>query len=128
MGDIASQPLMRKLWLAMKTFNVPITHPHIQQLTDFDLEFISWSTRFDDHKVLDKYRNTVYDDEFDEWYNSVMNGEDIDDDFGVPGVTGSSRSPSKSSDEETISSDAKHPEIAKSGQNNDNPDDWVEDE
>lgn len=125
---MASQPLMRKLWLAMKTFNVPITHPYIQQLTDFDLEFISWSTRFDDPKVLDKYRNTVYDDEFDEWWNSVMNGEDIDDDFGVPGVTGSSRSPSKQSDEETISSGANHPEIAKSGQNNDNPDDWVEDE
>lgn len=125
---MASQPLMRKLWLAMKTFNVPITHPFIQQLTDFDLEFINWSIRFDDPKVLDKYKNTVYDDEFDAWWNSVMNGEDIDDDFGVPGVTGSRRSPSKSSDEETISSDANHAEIAKSGQNNDNPDDWEEDE
>lgn len=128
MGDLASQPLMRKLWLAMKTFNVPITHPFIQQLTDFDLEFINWSIRFDDPKVLDKYKNTVYDDEFDAWWNSVMNGEDIDDDFGVPGVTGSSRSPSKPSDEETISSGANHAEIAKSGQNNDNPDDWEEDE
>lgn len=125
---MASQPLMRKLWLAMKTFNVPITHPFIQQLTDFDLEFINWSIRFDDPKVLDKYKNTVYDDEFDAWWNSVMNGEDIDDDFGVPGVTGSSRSPSKPSDEETISSGANHAEIAKSGQNNDNPDDWEEDE
>lgn len=125
---MASQPLMRKLWLAMKTFNVPITHPFIQQLTDFDLEFINWSIRFDDPKVLDKYKNTVYDDEFDAWWNSVMNGEDIDDDFGAPGVTGSSRSPSKPSDEETISSDANHAEIAKSGQNNDNPDDWEEDE
>lgn len=125
---MASQPLMRKLWLAMKTFNVPITHPFIQQLTDFDLEFINWSIRFDDPKVLDKYKNTVYDDEFDAWWNSVMNGEDIDDDFGVPGVTGSRRSPSKPSDEETISSDANHAEIAKSGQNNDNPDDWEEDE
>ena len=112
----------------MKTFNVPITHPFIQQLTDFDLEFINWSIRFDDPKVLDKYKNTVYDDEFDAWWNSVMNGEDIDDDFGVPGVTGSSRSPSKPSDEETISSGANHAEIAKSGQNNDNPDDWEEDE
>lgn len=128
MGDLASQPLMRKLWLAMKTFNVPITHPYIQQLTDFDLEFISWSTRFDDPKVLDKYKNTVYDDEFDEWWNSVMSGEDIDDDFGVPGVTGSSRSPSKPADGETTSGGANHAEIAKSGQNNDNPEDWEEDE
>lgn len=72
MGQLASQPLMRRIWLAMKTFNVPITHPYIQQLTDFDLEFIEWSSLFDNPKILKKFQNTVYDEEFDQWYEEAL--------------------------------------------------------
>jgi len=73
MQQIALQPLMRKIWRAMRTFNVPIDHPIIQNLTEFDLSFIEWSTALDDPKLREKIENTVYDDDFDEWYDKCMN-------------------------------------------------------
>ena len=57
----------------MRTFNVPIDHPVIQNLTEFDLSFIEWSTALDDPKLREKIENTVYDDDFDEWYENCMN-------------------------------------------------------
>ena len=51
----------------MKLFRVPINHPYIQNLTNFDLDFIEYSTLWDDPKIREKLQNTFYDDEFDEW-------------------------------------------------------------
>lgn len=51
----------------MKLFKVPINHPYIQNLTNFDLDFIEYSTLWDDPKIREKLQNTFYDDEFDEW-------------------------------------------------------------
>lgn len=51
-----------------------MTHPSIQSLTEADLSFIEWSTALDDPKLREKIENTVYDDDFDEWYDSCMNG------------------------------------------------------
>lgn len=76
MQQIALQPLMRKIWRAMRTFNVPIDHPIIQNLTEYDLSFIEWSTALDDPKLREKIENTIYDDDFDEWYNNCMNESD----------------------------------------------------
>ena len=73
MQQIALQPLMRRIWRAMRTFNVPINHPIIQNLTESDLSFIEWSTALDNPKLREKLENTVYDDDFDEWYDNCMN-------------------------------------------------------
>ena len=59
----------------MKTFHVPINHPYIQNLTEFDLEFIQWSSALDDPKFFAKVKNTFYDDEFDEWIEEQENEE-----------------------------------------------------
>lgn len=56
----------------MRTFNVPIAHPIIQSLTEHDLSFIEWSTALDDPKLREKIENTVYDDDFDEWYENCI--------------------------------------------------------
>lgn len=64
----------------MRTFKVPMTHPYIQGLTEFDLSFIEWSAALDDPKLREKIENTVYDDEFDEWYNSCLDG-DVKDEY-----------------------------------------------
>lgn len=51
----------------MKLFNVPITHEYIQNLTEFDLDFIDWSTALDDPKFREKLENVFYDPDFDSW-------------------------------------------------------------
>lgn len=51
----------------MKLFQVPISHPYIQNLTSFDLDFIEYSTLWDNPKVREKLQNTFYDEDFDEW-------------------------------------------------------------
>lgn len=75
MQDIAIQPTMRMIWTAMKLFNVPITHEYIQNLTEFDLEFIEMSTALDNPKLREKILNTVYDEEFDDYANEVEDEE-----------------------------------------------------
>lgn len=77
MQDIAIQPTMRMLWRAMKLFRVPITHEYIQNLTEFDLEFIEMSTALDDPKLREKILNTVYDEEFDDYANEVEENDDL---------------------------------------------------
>lgn len=66
----------------MKTFNVPITHPYIQGLTEFDLNFIDWSAALDDPKLREKIENTVYDDDFDSWFNEQLENEIADGEKG----------------------------------------------
>lgn len=68
----------------MRTFNVPVTHPYIQNLTNFDLEFIECSTAFDNPKVLEKYLNTVYDDEFDDYWDETMSPKEEEYHEDVP--------------------------------------------
>lgn len=51
----------------MKLFQVPINHPYIQGLTQFDLDFIELSTLWDNPKIREKLQNTFYDEEFDDW-------------------------------------------------------------
>ena len=58
---------MRKLWAAMKLFQVPINHPYIQNLTPFDLNFIEYSGLWDNPKLREKLQNTFYDEEFEDW-------------------------------------------------------------
>lgn len=67
---------MRMIWTAMKLFNVPITHEFIQNLTEFDLEFIEMSTALDNPKLRDKILNTVHDEEFDDYADEV-HGEEL---------------------------------------------------
>lgn len=77
MQEVALQPQMRKLWRAIKLFGVPITHPYIQQLTDFDLDFLEWSAAYDNPKFREKMQNTVYDDDFDDFWegNTDVHGK-----------------------------------------------------
>ena len=70
MQEIAIQPQMRKIWMAMKLFRVPMTHPFIQNLTEYDLDFIDWSTSLDNPKFFEKIKNTFYDDEYDQCHHS----------------------------------------------------------
>lgn len=71
---------MRKIWTAMKLFQVPINHPYIQNLTSFDLSFIEWSTALDDPKFRAKMENTFYDEDFDEFWDDP-NSDLWDEDF-----------------------------------------------
>lgn len=64
------EPLMRKIWAAMKLFKVPINHQYIQSLTSYDLAFIEWSTALDNPEFAEKYKNTFYDDEFDDFWDN----------------------------------------------------------
>lgn len=57
----------------MKTFQVPINHPYIQNLTSWDLEFIEVSTALDNPKIREKLQNTIYDDDFDDYWDETMN-------------------------------------------------------
>ena len=63
----------------MRTFKVPIDHPVIQNLTEHDLSFIEWSAALDDPKLREKIENTVYDDEFDDWYDKCMEDSEYTD-------------------------------------------------
>ena len=75
MTEIAIQPNMRMIWTAMKLFRVPITHEYIQNLTEFDLQFIDVSTALDNPKFYEKIKNTFYDEEFDEYANEAEEDE-----------------------------------------------------
>ena len=63
------------IWTAMKLFRVPITHEYIQNLTEFDLQFIDVSTALDNPKFYEKIKNTFYDEEFDEYANEAEEDE-----------------------------------------------------
>lgn len=136
MGQLASQPLMRKIWLAMKTFNVPITHPYIQNLTDFDLEFIQWASLFDNPKILKKYQNTIYDDEFDDWYNEAIQEDEAaaaeregdESDETPPAQPTATQDGEELPDDDTfLNMGEDTPLNAISGQSTaDDPDDWKE--
>ena len=63
------------IWTAMKLFRVPITHEYIQNLTEFDLQFIDISTALDNPKFYEKIKNTFYDEEFDEYANEAEEDE-----------------------------------------------------
>lgn len=67
MQDIAIQPTMRMIWEAMKLFRVPMTHEYIQNLTEFDLQFIEMSTALDNPRLREKILNTVYDEDYDDY-------------------------------------------------------------
>lgn len=79
MKEIALLPQMRQLWRAIKLFGVPITHPYIQNLTKFDLDFIDWSSAYDNPKFKEKMQNTVYDESFEDFWNgdADVNGQDV---------------------------------------------------
>lgn len=134
MGQLASQPLMRKIWLAMKTFNVPITHPYIQSLTEFDLEFIEWSSLFDNPKFLKKFQNTVYDSEFDQWYEEALQeeeaaaGGDDEDEETPPAQPTATQNKTLPPDDDTfLNMGGELPLNAISGHSTaDDPDDWKE--
>lgn len=51
----------------MKLFKVPITHEYIQNLTEFDLQFIEMSTALDNPRLREKILNTIYDEDYDEY-------------------------------------------------------------
>lgn len=59
----------------MKLFGVPITHEYIQNLTEFDLQFIDVSSALDNPKFYEKIKNTFYDEEFDEYANQAEEDE-----------------------------------------------------
>lgn len=119
----------------MKTFNVPITHPYIQNLTDFDLSFIEWSSLFDNPKILKKFQNTVYDDEFDSWYEEALqeeeaaaNGDDEEDEGTPPAQPTTTQNDEQPLEDDTfLNMGEEVPLDAISGHSTvDDPDDWKE--
>lgn len=67
MLDIVQLPLARRLWKISKLFQLPISHPLIQDMNLYDIDFYELSDIADDPKKLDKLRNTYYDPDFDDW-------------------------------------------------------------
>lgn len=85
----------------MKLFGVPITHKYIQDLTEFDMYFIDCSSALDDPKIYDKIKNTVYDEEFDEYANSTedeLTDEEREEMNKILGIKTESENPSSNED------------------------------
>ena len=114
---------MRKIWMAMKLFHVPITHEYIQNLTDFDLEFIDLSTALDDPRVFEKLQNTFYDDDFDEYADEAEDDELTEEEKAM--MEEIMKKNSKENENQT--DDFTPVENMKEDTTNfDNPDDWEE--
>lgn len=77
MTQIAIQDTVRMLWMAVKTFRVPFTHPYIQNLTEFDLILLSESHKLDNPEYYRKVVNTFFDEDFDEYANEVENDDEL---------------------------------------------------
>jgi hypothetical protein len=115
----------------MKLFQVPINHPYIQNLTGFDLDFIEYSTLWDNPKIREKLQNTFYDDEFDEWADetealtpeeeALFNAQNASKDGGVGEISDDTpTSPELPTDDDYVSLDNETL--------TDEPDEWEEDE
>ena len=66
-------PLARRLWKISKFYQLPFSDERIQKLNIFDINFCELSMLADDPKALERYKNTFYDPDFDEWLAEVEN-------------------------------------------------------
>lgn len=64
---------MRKLWKASRLYNVPLTHPYLKDLNDYDLILMEWLHLFEDPKQVELYTNKVIDDSFEDYVNEIEN-------------------------------------------------------
>lgn len=63
-------PKIKRLWKASKIYGVPITDPMLSELNIYDLIFIDYLTYFENPENEHAFKNTYFDDEFNEYFNS----------------------------------------------------------
>lgn len=66
---------MRRLWKASRLFNVPINHPYIRNLNDYDLYLMEYLHLFEDPKKVEEYLTVIVDEDFEEY---VRETEEMD--------------------------------------------------
>ena len=125
MQKIAMTQTMRQIWEAMKLFHVPMTHEYIQNLNEFDLEFIDWSYALDKPGVMDKLRNTVYDEDFDDYVNEVANDDLTEEEAKMMEDIISKQKDKDYTQPEKLPTEEDNDEFTPlDAQNGDNVDDW----
>lgn len=67
MLDIVQLPIARRLWKVSKLLHLPVSHPMMQNLDTYDLDFYELSDIADDPKKLEQLQNRFFDPDFDEW-------------------------------------------------------------
>ena len=70
-SELATQENLRRLWKASKIYSVPLTDPKLRDLNQYDLLLMEYLEVFEDPEVLDKFKRTIHDDEFDELWNET---------------------------------------------------------
>lgn len=58
---------MQRLWKASRIYNVPLTHPYLRNINDYDLTLMEYLHRFEDPKAVEEYLNVVVDEDFEEY-------------------------------------------------------------
>lgn len=67
MLEIVQLPIARRLWKISKLLHLPVSHPAMQSLDTYDLDFYELSDIADDPKKLEQLQNRFFDPDFDEW-------------------------------------------------------------
>lgn len=67
---IALDTRIKRLWKASKILGVPIFDESLKDYNVYDLVLMEWLELFEDPRIETKYKNTAYDDDFNEYYNS----------------------------------------------------------
>lgn len=67
MLEVVQTTTARRLWRVSKLFKLPITDPLIAEMDEFDMAFYELSMIADDPELLEKYKNSYHDDEYDKW-------------------------------------------------------------
>lgn len=75
--EIALNPLIQRLWKASKIYGVPIYDPKVVNLNAYDLSLIEWLIRFDNPENVEKYKNVIVDEDFDDYYNNPGEWEEV---------------------------------------------------
>ena len=76
MMEIAEQPLAKRLWRMCKFFNLPLNDERMQALDIYDIEFYEMSMIAEDPDKLNRYKNSFYDTDYDDWVEDFEKEQD----------------------------------------------------
>ena len=73
---MALQKKMQRLWKASRIYNIPLTHPYLRDINDYDLTLMEYLHRFEDPREREEYLTVVVDEDFENYVKETeaMNG------------------------------------------------------
>lgn len=67
--ELAVKPKIQRLWRASKLLGVPIYSEKLNDMNVFDMAFMDWLIYFEDQENVRKYKNSFFDQDFEDYFN-----------------------------------------------------------